>query len=78
MVLFPFDKNGEEFGEIGKDTHRFIDVRGKLDRTTLAAAFFTGRSMQDRPEYQCVSPVWAGQLRKRCNYCGAVMDNAQL
>jgi hypothetical protein len=43
-------RGSEEFDEIGKDTHLFIDVRSRLDPTTLAAAFFAGRSMQDRPK----------------------------
>ncbi len=43
-------RSSGEFKRIGEDTHLFIDVRSKLDPITPAAAFFTGRAMQDRPK----------------------------
>jgi hypothetical protein len=43
-------QSSEEFKEVGSDVGLFIDVRSKLDSSTVAVAFFEGRSMQDLPK----------------------------
>lgn len=58
-------RSSEEFKEISKDIGLFIDVRSKLNLSTIAAAFFEGRSMQDRPK-QISASAWfePGRYRK--------------